>query len=248
MPRFGSLVTVLSVLLAAACGGTNGQDGSRRITVADIRSTDFVLLPCAPSVPEAPCVLAVAGGKRLLFGTPAGLRAGLGPETLASLDAVLLFSLQGADIEGLDEVRNAGWTAGREGPLPVGGPAGTRDAVAALNKAYELSDAQIFVKTPPPGGFGAALLGVLPGEGDAKTRIFDTGDLVVTKIETADGMAGYWVDYDDRRAVLQPCGMDNAVRFNDLEAFTLACDGGATAHWPLGKLQYLIQGGNSDAG
>lgn len=244
MPRFGSLVTVMCLLLAAACGGTSGHDGSHRITVADIRSTDFALLPCAPSTPDAPCVLAVAGGKRLLFGTPAGLRAGLDPATLASLDAVLLFSLQGPDVEGLDEVRNAGWTAGREGPLPVGGPAGTRDTAAALNKAYELSDAQIFVKAPPRGGFGAALLGVLPGEGDAKGRVFDTGDLVVTKIETGDGMAGYWIDYGGKRVVLQPCGMDNAVRFNDVESFTVTCDGEGGAHWPLANLKYLVQGAN----
>ena len=241
MPRIGPAVTLLLALFACACGATSGQDGSHRITVADIRSTDYALLPCTPSTPQAPCVLVVAGGKRLLFGTPAGLRTGLNADTLASLDAVLLFSLQGPDLEGLDEVRNAGWTGGREEPLAVGGPAGTRDVLAGLNKAYEISDAQIFVKNPPPGGFDAALLGVLPGEGDAKVRIFDTGDLVVTKIETADAMAGYWVDYGGKRAVLQPCGMDNAVRFNEQEAVTLSCDGAGGTAWPLKDLQYLVQ-------
>ncbi len=79
--------------------------------------------------------------------------------------------------------------------MPVAGPAGTRDVLGAFNKAYELSDAQIFVGTPPQGSFGAALLGVLPGEGDAKVQVFNTGDLIVTKIESADAQAGYWVDY-----------------------------------------------------
>ena len=238
MLRFGSLLPALALLLAA-CGS---HAGSRTITAADIRSADYALLPCAPSTAEAPCVLVVAGGKRVLFGTPPGLRNGLDADTLAGLDAVLLFSLQGPDLEGLDEVRNAGWSGGREDPLPVGGPVGTRDVLAALNKAYEVSDAQVFVKAPPRGGFGAALLGVLPGEGDAKAQVFDTGDLVVTKIETADGMAGYWVDYGGKRVVLQPCGMDQAVRFNDRDAFTLACDEAATARWPLPDVQYLVQG------
>ena len=239
MARAGSLILCL---LLSACGGLHAHRPSKGPAAADIGSADFALLPCAPSTPQAPCVLVVAGGKRLLFGTPAGLRTGMDAGTLASLDAVLLFSLQGPDLEGLDEVRNAGWTAGRDAPLPVGGPAGTRDVLAGLNKAYELSDAQIFVKEPPPGGFGAALLGLLPGEGEAKVHIFDTGDLVVTKIETADGQAGYWVDYGGQRAVLQPCGMEQAVRFNDRAGFALACDDRAGAAWPLKDVQYLLQG------
>lgn len=243
MPRASILALLVSVMLAA-CGG--GQGADRPVTPEDIRSADFALLPCAAATETAPCVLAVAGGKRVLFGTPAGLRAGLDSDTLASLDAVLLFSLQAADLEGLDEVRNAGWTAGRETPLAVGGPSGLRDVVAALNKAYEMSDAQIFVESSPRGGFGAALLGVLPGEGDAKTEVFNTGDLVVTKLEAADGRAGYWVDYGGKRAVLQPCGMALAVKFNEADAFTLACGGDAGNAWPLGKVQYLIQGANAE--
>ena len=169
------------------------------------------------------------------FGTPSGIRRAFDGETLASLDSVLLFSLQAPDLEGLDEVRNAGWTAGRETPLPVGGPSGLRDFVAALNKAYEMSDSQIFVENAPKGGFGAALLGVLPGEGDAKTEVFNTGDLVVTKLEAANGRAGYWVDYGGQRAVLQPCGMNLAVKFNEIDAFTLACGEETGTEWPLGK-------------
>ena len=242
MRRIRHLVLPFALAGLTACG-SQGHAGSRTITAADIKSTDYALLPCPASTREAPCLLVVAGGKRLLFGTPPGLRAAFDPEVLGSLDAVLLFSLQGADLEGLDEVRNAGWTGGREDVLPVGGPAGTRDVLAALNKAYELSDAQIFVEDAPRGGFGAALLGALPGEGGAKAQVFNTGDLIVTRIESADGRAGYWVDYGDRRAVLQPCGMDLAVRFNELSAFTPACEAtGDAATWPLTDVQYLVQG------
>ncbi len=238
MPR-ASVFAILVVFLLTACGG--GQGASRPVSPEDIRSADFALLPCAAASEDAPCLLVVAGGKRVLFGTPSGLRQAMSGDTLASLDAVLLFSLQGPDIEGLDEVRNAGWTAGREGPLAVGGPSGTREVIAALNKAYELSDAQIFVETSPKGGFGAALLGVLPGEGDAKTDVFNTGDLVVTKIEASDGWAGYWVDYGGKRAVLQPCGMTLAVTFNEQDAFTLACGEDAPNAWPLQDVRYLVQ-------
>ncbi|HPE47450.1 MAG TPA: hypothetical protein PLR76_03605 [Hyphomonas sp.] len=238
----------LSLLVAmgtlAACGGHGGAPpDTSRITATDIRPTDFVLLPCPVSTAEAPCIIIAAGGKRVLAGAPAGLRAVLGtvPGEAANLDAVLLFSLQAQDIEGLDEVRNVTWTAGREGPLPVAGPSGTRDMLAALNKMYELSDAEIFVNTPPRGGFDAAPLGLLPGEGDAKTRVFDTGDLVITKIETAGGRAGYWIDYGGLRAVIQPCGMDQAVRFAESAGFVVSCDGGAAA-WPFSEPQYLLQG------
>ncbi len=237
-----SLLSLLAFYGLAACGGEPGRNAAQPVSAASIGSADYALLPCAPSSLDAPCLLVVAGGKHLLFGTPAGLRAAIDAETLGSLDAVLLFSLQGPNLEGLDEVRNAGWTGGREEPLAVSGPAGTRDVVAALNKAFELSDAQVFVETPPRGGFGAALLGVVPGEGDAKARVFDTGDLIVTKIETADGRAGYWVDYGGQRAVLQPCGMDNAIRFNDREAVILACEGEGASPWPLKTLQYLVRG------
>ena len=242
MLRSGVFAFLFSVILAA-CG--NGQGAGRVVSPDDIRSADYALLPCTASTDIAPCVLIVAGGKRVLFGTPAGLRAAFGGPTLASLDAVLLFSLNGADLEGLDEVRNAGWTSGREAPLAVGGPSGTRDVVAALNKAYEMSDAQIFVEASPKGGFGAALLGVLPGEGDAKAVVFDTGDLIVTKIESADGRAGYWVDYGGERAVLQPCGMNLAVKFNEQEAFVLACGADSPNAWPLGKVQYLVEGAST---
>lgn len=246
MLRIRHLVLPFAFVGLTACGA-QGHQGSRTITVEDIRSTDYALLPCSASTKEAPCLLVIAGGKRLLFGTPPGLRAAFDPAVLASLDAVLLFSLQGQDLEGLDEVRNAGWTGGREDVLPVGGPAGTRDVLAAINKAYELSDAQIFVEDAPRGGFGAALLGALPGEGGAKAQVFNTGDLIVTRIESADGRAGYWVDYGGRRAVLQPCGMDLAVRFNDLSALTLACEvADDTTAWPLKDVQYLVQGGNSE--
>ncbi|KCZ83204.1 hypothetical protein HAD_15992 [Hyphomonas adhaerens MHS-3] len=242
MPRASVLAILVSIFLAACSGG---QGASRQVSPDDVRSADFALLPCAASSEDAPCLLVVAGGKRVLFGTPSGLRKSMPGDTLASLDAVLLFSLQGPDLEGLDEVRNAGWTAGREGPLAVGGPSGTREVIAALNKAYELSDAQIFVETSPKGGFGAALLGVLPGEGDAKTDVFNTGDLVVTKIEASDGRAGYWVDYGGERAVLQPCGMTLAVKFNELDAFTLACGEEAPNAWPLQDVQYLVQGASA---
>ncbi|MEO1964143.1 hypothetical protein [Hyphomonas sp.] len=243
MPRSGVFAFLFSVILSA-CG--NGQGAVSAIGPDDIRSADYALLPCAASTATAPCLLVVAGGKRVLFGTPPGLRAAMDGPVLASLDAVLLFSLQGANLEGLDEVRNAGWTAGRETPLAVGGPSGTRDVVAALNKAFELSDAEIFVKDSPKGGFGAALLGVLPGEGDAKTEVFNTGDLVVTKIESADGRAGYWVDYGGQRAVLQPCGMTLAVKFNEQDAFALSCGADSPNAWPLGKVHYLVEGASAE--
>ncbi|MEZ5946850.1 MAG: hypothetical protein R3C13_08835 [Hyphomonas sp.] len=239
-------LAMLALATLAACGqGGKSSTSTPAVNAVSLQSTDFALIPCPASTPESPCVFIGAGGKRVLAGAPAGLRQALeaDPYTAANLDAVLLFSLQAGDIEGLDEVRNATWVAGRENVLPVAGPSGTRDMLGALNKVYELSDAERFVSAPPKGGFDAALLGLLPGEGDAKTRVFDTGDLVITKIETALGQAGYWVDYGGKRAVLQPCGMDQAVRFSEASDFVLACD---ETGWPLSKLHYLLQSKKAD--
>jgi hypothetical protein len=142
---------------------------------------------------------------------------------LASLDAVLLFSLQAARSRragrsaqcGLDG--RAGNATRRGWPVRIAGRRGRPEQ--GLSNCRMLRSSS---KHSPKGGFGAALLGVLPGEGDAKTEVFNTGDLVVTKLEAADGRAGYWVDYGGQRAVLQPCSMDPRHESSmNIDAFTL---------------------------
>lgn len=222
---------LLAFLVVAACSAEKGP-GTVPEVPRKVTSADFALLPCAPETVPQPCVLVMAGGKRVLFGTPAGVVQGLTRTDLQNLDAVMLFSLRGEDLEGLDDIRNASWRAGHETPLRVSGPVGTTAVLSAINKAYETSDAFTFVEQSPAGGFNAAVLQPLPGEKDTKTRVFNTGDLVVTHLVNDKEQVGYWVDYNGVRVVIEPCGMTQASHFSDPARLTLSCEG-ADLSWPL---------------
>ena len=234
------IIILLASVALAACGGPATPLPPPDPTASHITSTDFVLLPCGPVTVPNPCVLVMAGGKRVLFGTPAGVAADMSPEHLRNLDAVMLFSLRGEDIEGLDDIRNASWRAGHETPLRVSGPVGTSEVLSAINKAYEVSDSFTFVEQAPAGGFNAASLRPLPGEKDTKTRVFDTGDLVVTHLVNDTGRVGYWIDYNGVRLVLEPCGMTQATQFSGESRLTVACQN-STLTWPVTDLVFVDQ-------
>ena len=168
----------LSLLLfATACGApTSDTDRAR----PDISPDQFVLLPCGEATAERPCTLIVAGGKRLLFGAPGSVVPAIAVEDLRQLDALFVYSLRAGDIEGLDDVRNATWRAGRDTPLTVIGPLGIDEVVTAINKAYEQSDAlRIVEEGIPPGGYDAAILEARPAR--SGNKVFDTGDLQVVR-------------------------------------------------------------------
>jgi len=231
---------LMALLVVAACGSAKAPptpaEAPRKVT-----SADFALVPCAPVTAPHPCVMVIAGGKRVLFGTPAGIVEGLTPTDLQNLDAVMLFSLRGEDIEGLDDVRNASWRAGHETPLRVSGPVGTTQVLSAINKAYEASDAFTFVEQAPAGGFNAAVLQPLPGEKDTKTRVFNTGDLVVTHLVNDKERVGYWVDYNGVRVVLEPCGMTQAAQFSGPANLTVSCEEADLA-WPITEVVFVPLG------
>ena len=235
------ILFLLAGLATASCGGPAAPPPHTDPTPQTVTSTDFALLPCARATTPNPCVLVMAGGKRVLFGTPGGVAEGLSPEDLRNLDAVMLFSLRGDDLEGLDEVRNSSWRAGHETALRVSGPVGTSEVLSAINKAYEASDAFTFVEEAPAGGFNAAVLRPLPGAKDTKTRVFDTGDLVVTHLVNDTGRVGYWVDYNGVRLVLEPCGMTQATQFAGESRLTVACQNSALA-WPISEVVFVDRG------
>ena len=167
----------LAIVILASCGGPDTTAPAPRVSISP---EDFVLVPCGPARVDRPCVLAVAGGKRILFGAPAGVSATLADADLRQLDAVMLFSLHAVDIEGLDEVRNASWRAGRSEPLLVVGPEGTVGVVEALNAAFEQADAlRVVEEGIPPGGYDAAVLVGREVLRDASAPVFDTGDVRV---------------------------------------------------------------------
>lgn len=187
---------------------------SPRDMVASVEPADFALIPCSKSE-KTLCFLAMAGGKRLLFGAPAGIGNRFAAKDLAALDGLFLFSLRPEDIEGLDEVRNVSWQAGRPDMLAVTGPHGVTALIDAINRAYEVSDALIFVEDgAPAGGFDAALL-MTNQEVDGKAIVFDTGDLQVRAASDGGDRVGYHVAYRDmaetwHELLIQPCGAPDA--------------------------------------
>ena len=170
------LLIVFTTFVLGACDmadpGAPGRATSAEAPVETdpaVEPADFAVKPCGTNE-TAPCLLVLAGGKQLLFGAPAGVGTEIPRGVLAHLDGLFLFSLRPEEVEGLDEVRNLSWQAGRPRPLGVTGPAGTGGLIDGLNRAYEVSDALIFVEDgAPAGGFDAALLETA-GEVDADVK------------------------------------------------------------------------------
>ena len=216
-------VALIFAFIVAGCGS---QFGDQR---AEINPADFVLLPCGLQKEAPPCALAVIGGKRLLFGAPAGLSSTLTEDNLRQLDGVFLFSLRASDIEGLDEVRNASWRAGRDRALPVSGPQGIGDVVAGLNLAFETADAlRIVDEGVPKGGFDAALLVEMERRDETPDIVFDTGDVVIRAMQRADQKTRYSIVYRDAAPfVIETCRVDD-------------CSFGDGLEWPLSAQHFIV--------
>ena len=237
------LALAFAVLAVSACGG----DVQSEVYRPSISPQDFVLVPCGPELMERACTLMIAGGKRVLFGAPAGVAATLTVEDLRGLDAVMLFSLRASDIEGLDEIRNESWRAGRSVPLRVVGPEGTVGTVDALNKAFEQADAlRIVEEGIPRGGYDAAVLSgfeLPPHAADA--TVFDTGDVRIRLFK-----ATYVAEYSDYRegervqnlALLTGCGQALPLD-TDFDAqgalISVSCLDDSDVSWPLTKTVFV---------
>lgn len=224
----------MSLWLTGCSGGSDSAD----LKLVDISPRDFVVLPCGPADADRPCALVVAGGKRIVFGAPAGIGSSISRENLRQLDAVVLFSLRARDIGGLDELRNESWHAGRADPLLVIGPAGIDVVVEALNKAYEQSDAlRIVEEGIPPGGYDAAVMVARTWSRDQ--IVFDTGDV---RVRASQG--GFITVYNQStRLVLQPCdGMPGDPVAGDPLTLSIGCDAtDADATWPLDSPKVIVR-------
>jgi hypothetical protein len=247
---------VFLIMAVSACGNDArstsdaGTGNSGAGASADVRPADFALIPCSEAETTI-CVLALAGGKRLLFGAPAGVGNRFQPFELAHLDGLFLLSLRGEDMEGLDEVRNVGWQAGRPGLLDVTGPDGVGDVIDALNRAYEVSDALIFVEDgAPAGGFDAALLS-LNREISDEALVFDSGDLKVHAVSRGSDRVSYRVTYRDLdeawyELLIRPCDAP-AIGYSEYATLArnrseIVCENGAFGdQWPFGDTWFLTK-------
>ncbi|MEO0466521.1 MAG: hypothetical protein AAF216_08240 [Pseudomonadota bacterium] len=213
----------------AACGDSAPVSALTESATLDIAPTDFALVRCSETAESVPCLVIHAGGKSVLIGAPAGALASLQRQGIEVPDMVLLPDLMPSSLNGLVELRNQTWQAGRLGPLPVIGPVGTREVTAHLNAAFVIPDAERFAVKPPPGGFEAALIAgadAPPAEG------FDTGDLKVLAVPSPTGTLTFHVEYGGRRLVLGTCdSSDQPVA--DL-VVSMVCDGAMRSYdWPF---------------
>lgn len=213
------IVILLGLMVLASCGSPEAADANdvsqtvsaqtndrRRSPVQNPRALYLVACGGQAVVPgELPgqCILAVAGGKRFLFGTPAGAAMTLSLEDLQQLDAVFLFSLASKDIEGLDEIRRASWAAGRSGELWVYGPEGIGETVLLLDQVHLYGDAIATMNDGARGfrdlplrAFGFRLVD-LSEEG---RPLMDRGDVVVSGVMRDGVRAGYQLRYNGRDA------------------------------------------------
>jgi len=231
-----SFLIVAAGLFLAAC---SDRSDDTAWSSAEVRPDQFALLPCGETGQHA-CALAIAGGKRLLIGAPAGAAKSMRPEDLRHLDAVMIFSLAANDLEGLDEVRNASWHAGRSEPLRVIGPTGLEEVVTALNKAYEQADALFVVRNGiPPGGYDAAIITAFTAR--SGQTVFDTGDLTVRRIAS-----GYEVEYADTGIVrLHACrGNDRTSTADSVMPVGLSVGCEASDNdlvWPIKKPVFVSE-------
>lgn len=230
----------IMLLCVSACGAVAPTEPVR----PEISPQEFVLIPCGPARADRPCTLVIAGGKRVLFGAPAGVAATLTVEDLRGLDAVMLPSLKAGDIEGLDEVRNESWRAGRSVPLRVVGPEGTVGIVEALNKVFEQADAlRIVEEGIPKGGYDAAVLeGFELPPRTADATVFDTGDVNIRLFD-----ATFVVEYNYEMgkptyALLTGCVNTKPfeIRFNEnFKILNVNCREDADMVWPLSEIVYI---------
>ena len=253
------LLALCMGLVLSACDGAGPQAPGRtaeKEAAVDInppvRPADFAVKPCGRNE-TAPCLLVLAGGKRLLFGAPAGVGNEIPRDDLARLDGLFLFSLRPEEVEGLDEVRNLSWQAGRLQTLDVTGPTGTSGLIDGLNRAYEVSDALIFVEDgAPAGGFDAALLDA-GLEVTRQVQVFDTGDLNVEAVAGHNDRVSYRIVYrdinDDWHALfLQPCGAPDMaageMEIGEVDQTRIACTDGAYGDdWPFAQTRFMFKSG-----
>jgi ribonuclease Z len=151
-----------------------------------------------------PSILVSAGTERLLFDCGRGATQRLFQHgiPLGEVRSLFLTHLHSDHTVGIADLWLTGWIFGRALPLSVRGPAGTRDLVLNLEKAYAFDvhmRRDVDEKLPPR---GVELIASDVAEG----VVFETGLLRVTAFFVDHGLVrpalGYRVDFGPRSVVL----------------------------------------------
>lgn len=150
--------------------------------------------------------LVEAGGHRLLFdcGRGATLRLVQAGIPIGSVSKVFLTHLHSDHVIQLPDLMLVGWAVGRRAvPLTVWGPAGTRDMMDHLQKAFAFD---IHMRRDVDERFPAAGIEVVSHDIKGEGVIFNDNGLKVTAFLVDHGVVepafGYRVDYGGRSVVL----------------------------------------------
>lgn len=201
-------VFLLLAVCLACVSGVRGEEGVEAVgTTPELRITLLGTGNPRPSMDRfGPSILVEAGEQRLLIDAGRGatirlFQLGKGA-MLSSINAVLLTHLHSDHTVGLPDLWLTGWIFGRNTPLAVYGPPGTKAMMANLERAFE---ADIHTRRDiderfPAAGIAVEASDVGPG------IVFDKGGLRVTAFTVDHGPVapayGYRIDYQGRSLVL----------------------------------------------
>lgn len=194
LPMWVSLLTLLASAGVAAETPPNG-----------IKVT---LLGTGTPFPNAerfgPAVLVEAGGDKLLFdcGRGAVIRLGQAGAPANAVDALFITHLHSDHVVGIPDLWLTGWFLGREHPLKIWGPPGTRAMIKGLSQAYQfdVQTREHISENLPPGGAEIDAREIEQGE------VYLHGALRVSAFFVDHGPVkpafGYRVDYGGHALVI----------------------------------------------
>jgi len=179
-----------------------------------------------------PCVGVLAGSHAMVFDSGSGgarrlARMGF---PIGRLEKVYLTHLHSDHIDGLGELMLQAWVGGsRATPLPIAGPEGVGDVVAAFNTAYRLDStyrtAHHGTEIADPAGFGGAAEVIATPTGTGHAQVLVDKDGVKVTVVAVDHAPvspafGYRIDYKGRSVVLS----GDTVYSSDLVAAATGAD------------------------
>lgn len=166
--------------------------------------------PLPDATRAGPCIGVLAGEAAYVFDAGSGSvrNMGLMGFPAARLEGVFLTHLHSDHLDSLGELLLNAWVGGgRDEPLPVFGPVGTREVVTGFNLAYRVDGgfrtAHHGVEVANPEGRGGTAIEIeTPADPNGSIVLVDEGDLKITAILVAHAPVspafGYRVDYKGR--------------------------------------------------
>jgi ribonuclease Z len=174
----------------------------------------------APQADRAgPGILVEAGSEKFLFDCGRGTTQRIAELTVPYRDASALFltHLHSDHIIGIPDLWLTGWFLGRDVPFRVWGPAGTREMMTNLEKAYEFD-----IRVRTPGANGLPRLGVtVVGRDIDEGVIYESGGIKITAFQVDHGRVrpalGYRLEYAGRSVVISGDTRvsDNLARYSE---------------------------------